>query len=81
VGAHQTVIQSLGKFYRNVDVVSGATVMGDGRVALIMDIAAVVRYADRQSRGASPNVARGSADQFGQPEPVPAGPCTLAKED
>ena len=54
LGAHQTVIQSLGKFYRKVEVVSGATIMGDGGVALIMDIAAVVRYADRNYRRAAP---------------------------
>src|SRR5664279_6465693 len=48
LGTHQTVIQSLGKFFRNIKVVSGATIMGDGRVALIMDIVAVVRHADRQ---------------------------------
>ncbi len=52
LGTHQTVIQSLGKFFRNIDVVSGATIMGDGRVALIMDIAAVVRHADRECREA-----------------------------
>jgi two-component system chemotaxis sensor kinase CheA len=46
LGTHQTVIQSLGKFFRNIDVVSGATIMGDGRVALILDIGAVVRHAD-----------------------------------
>jgi two-component system chemotaxis sensor kinase CheA len=48
LGTHQTVIQSLGKFFKNVSVVSGATIMGDGRVALIMDIAAVVRHAQAQ---------------------------------
>ncbi len=48
LGSHQTVIQSLGKFYRNIDVVSGATIMGDGRVALIMDVPAIVRYVDGQ---------------------------------
>ena len=47
LGTHQTVIQSLGRFFRDIHVVSGATVMGDGRVALIMDIAAGVRLADR----------------------------------
>jgi two-component system chemotaxis sensor kinase CheA len=47
IGSHQTVIQSLGKFYRNIKVVSGATIMGDGRVALILDIAAVVRLANQ----------------------------------
>ena len=48
LGTHQTVIQSLGRFFRNIKVVSGATIMGDGRVALILDIAAVVRFADGQ---------------------------------
>ena len=52
LGTHQTVIQSLGRFYRNIDVVSGATIMGDGRVSLILDIAAVVRHADRECREA-----------------------------
>ena len=52
LGTHQTVIQSLGRFFRNINVVSGATIMGDGRVALIMDIAAVVRHADRECREA-----------------------------
>ena len=46
LGTHQTVIQSLGRFFKDIHVISGATVMGDGRVALIMDIAAVVRLAD-----------------------------------
>ena len=46
LGTHQTVIQSLGHFLAKVKVVSGATIMGDGRVALILDISAVVRFAD-----------------------------------
>jgi two-component system, chemotaxis family, sensor kinase CheA len=52
LGTHQTVIQSLGKFFKEIDVVSGATIMGDGRVALIVDIAAVVRFANRQCQAA-----------------------------
>lgn len=47
LGSHQTVIQSLGKFYRNIEVVSGATIMGDGRVALILDLAGLVRFANQ----------------------------------
>ena len=47
LGTHQTVIQSLGKFYKNVEVVSGASIMGDGRVALILDAARLVDFADR----------------------------------
>jgi len=38
VGHHQTVIKSLGNTYKDVDAVSGATILGDGKVALILDI-------------------------------------------
>lgn len=48
LGNHQTVIQSLGRFYRDVGLVSGATIMGDGRVALILDLAGLVRVAASQ---------------------------------
>jgi len=49
LGTHQTVLQSLGRFFRDIDVVSGATIMGDGRVALILDIGSVVRAVNRQN--------------------------------
>jgi two-component system chemotaxis sensor kinase CheA len=52
LGTHQTVLQPLGKFLRNIEVVSGATIMGDGRVALILDIAAVVQFVARQAQQA-----------------------------
>jgi two-component system chemotaxis sensor kinase CheA len=45
LGTHQTVIQSLGRFYRKIELVSGATIMGDGRVALILDLAGLVQFA------------------------------------
>jgi two-component system chemotaxis sensor kinase CheA len=45
MGTHQTVIQPLGRFFRNIEVFSGSTIMGDGRVALILDVAGVVRLA------------------------------------
>lgn len=38
IGDHQTVIKSLGPLYQRVEGVSGATILGDGRVALILDI-------------------------------------------
>ena len=37
IGDHQTVIKNLGRVYHNVDGVSGATILGDGNVALILD--------------------------------------------
>jgi two-component system, chemotaxis family, sensor kinase CheA len=38
LGDHQTVIKNLGRLYRGVQVVSGATILGDGTVALILDL-------------------------------------------
>ena len=43
IGQHQTVIKNLGRFYKDVDVVSGATILGDGTVALIIDVLKLVR--------------------------------------
>ncbi len=43
LGQHQVVIKSLEENYRKVPGISGATIMGDGRVALILDIGAVTR--------------------------------------
>jgi two-component system chemotaxis sensor kinase CheA len=43
VGQHQVVIKSLETNYRKAPGVSGATIMGDGKVALILDVAALVR--------------------------------------
>ena len=37
LGDCQTVIKNLGRFYRHVQVVSGATILGNGMVALILD--------------------------------------------
>lgn len=45
VGGHQTVIKSLGKFYRNVDGLSGATILGDGTIALILDVPKLISTA------------------------------------
>ncbi|MCC6535374.1 MAG: chemotaxis protein CheW [Burkholderiales bacterium] len=50
VGQHQVVIKSLETNYRRVHGVSGATIMGDGRVALILDVAALVRHTRNPQR-------------------------------
>jgi len=46
-GNHQTVIKSLGWIAPSAPVFSGATVLGDGRVALIVDIPALATYAEK----------------------------------
>ncbi|HIJ95216.1 MAG TPA: chemotaxis protein CheA [Desulfuromonadales bacterium] len=38
IGEHQTVIKTLGRVYRDVKGISGATILGDGTVALILDM-------------------------------------------
>ncbi len=38
IGNHQTVIKPLGMLYKNIQGLSGATILGDGSVALILDI-------------------------------------------
>ena len=43
LGQHQVVIKSLESNYRKVAGVSGATIMGDGRVAMILDVPALVK--------------------------------------
>lgn len=43
VGEHQTVIKNLGKVFRNVKGISGATILGDGTVALILDLPKLVQ--------------------------------------
>lgn len=42
IGDHQTVIKSLGKAFENLEGISGATILGDGTVALILDIPKLV---------------------------------------
>ncbi len=43
IGQHQTVIKRLGRIYKNVEGISGATIMGDGTVALILDVVQLVQ--------------------------------------
>lgn len=45
VGQHQVVIKSLEANYRRVAGISGATIMGDGHVALILDVSAISEMA------------------------------------
>jgi two-component system chemotaxis sensor kinase CheA len=37
-GKHQTVVKTTGRLFSNVKEVTGATILGDGRIALILDV-------------------------------------------
>ncbi len=47
VGSHQTVIQPLGRMFKDLGVVSGGTILGDGRVALILDLGGVIACTEK----------------------------------
>ncbi|GBC60901.1 chemotaxis protein CheA [Desulfonema ishimotonii] len=48
IGQYQTVIKSLGNVYRDVENVVGATILGDGSVALILDVNRIVKSLEKQ---------------------------------
>ena len=49
LGQQQVVIKSMETNYRRIEGVSGATILGDGSVALILDIPGLVRFAAERS--------------------------------
>lgn len=52
IGDHQTVIKNLGRMYRSSNSVSGATILGDGSVALILDVGSIIGAAESLKVGA-----------------------------
>jgi chemotaxis protein histidine kinase CheA len=68
LGNCQTVIKSLGRFYRQVQIVSGATILGNGSVALILDPERLIQEAVREEtrwngiRGAEARAGSDAAD-------------------
>lgn len=51
VGQQQVVIKSLETNFRKIAGVSGATIMGDGSVALILDVPAIIKMGQNNSQG------------------------------
>lgn len=50
VGQHQTVIKNLGKAYKDVEGISGATILGDGTVALILDVVKLAQVSESEEK-------------------------------
>jgi chemotaxis protein histidine kinase CheA len=87
LGECQIVIRSLGRLYRSVQFVSGATILGNGTVALILDPQRLVQEAVRarmqRERGRVSSPARDSGN--GRPrdgtmpgDAVPSGAAAMA---
>ncbi len=51
VGQQQVVIKSLETNFKKIQGVSGATIMGDGSVALILDVPAIIKMGQNNSQG------------------------------
>ncbi len=49
IGQHQTVIKNLGKMYEGIKGLAGATILGNGSVALILDAPALINMAVNDS--------------------------------
>ncbi|MDE4175655.1 chemotaxis protein CheA [Phaeobacter sp. PT47_59] len=52
LGQSQTVIKGLSAYHKDIPGLGGATILGDGRVALIIDVATLIRWAEtRRDQG------------------------------
>ncbi len=49
VGQHQSVIKTLGRMCKDVKGISGATILGDGTVALILDVKHLAKKVEEES--------------------------------
>ncbi len=73
LGNCQTVIKSLGRFYRQVQIVSGATILGNGAVALILDPERLIQDAvgaERRRRKIRDQAMSGARTRDGTPLPL-----------
>ncbi|MBA4708980.1 chemotaxis protein CheA [Aquitalea aquatica] len=50
-GEFQTVIKPLGSLFRHLKAISGSTILGNGAVALILDVLALIQHATQQEAG------------------------------
>ncbi len=51
IGQQQVVVKSLESNYQQVEGISGATILGDGSVALILDVPGIFRLASGEGKG------------------------------
>ncbi|MEM6376484.1 MAG: chemotaxis protein CheA, partial [Pseudomonadota bacterium] len=54
LGQHQTVIKTFSCYHRDIQGFAGSTILGDGRVALIIDVMALIRSAQTQHAAKPP---------------------------
>jgi len=73
LGQQQVVIKSLEANFRRLDGVAAATILGDGRVALILDVAGLREMSRHGTGGEAAGMAGGTSNQSNPPSlPAPA---------
>jgi len=73
VGQQQVVVKNLETNYRRVPGISGATILGDGSVALIVDVSALMRESREGRSGHSENAARAVTAEKHEVAPAQGG--------
>jgi len=48
IGEYQTVIKNLGRVFKDIEGISGATILGDGSVALILDVPRLLEIVEKK---------------------------------
>jgi two-component system, chemotaxis family, sensor kinase CheA len=49
VGEYQAVLKPLGRLFKELEIVSGATILGDGTIALVLDPSRIINTFDRET--------------------------------
>lgn len=47
IGEHQAVLKSLGRYFAEQEYISGASILGDGRIALVLDTNKLIRLVEK----------------------------------
>lgn len=50
IGEYQAVLKPLGKFFKNQEIISGTTILGDGSIALVMDTNKIINQFSNQTK-------------------------------
>ncbi len=49
IGEYQAVLKPLGQMFKDLEIVSGATILGDGTIALVLDSGKIINTFDRET--------------------------------
>jgi chemotaxis protein CheC len=78
LGNREIVIKSLSRHYREIEGLIGASILGDGRIALIVDVEALVRLYYRGNDETAEAASTGSVSLQLDDRPIDAAPAELS---